>query len=115
MLKSQDSYSQNRITLGKVLATTALSCVPYLSVSGDLIGDTIKNVKLEKIPVKDAFVKSVKNTGKFAQDIFSFLKKGSSLKVGAALLAFGTIVDVLFTYWCVDKVANKISKKHKNN
>lgn len=111
MLKTQDNYPQNKVTAGKVLTTAALSCVPYLSVSGDLLGDTIKNIKVDKTPLKDSFVKAVKDTGKSAQGVFSFLKKGSPLKVGAILLTLGSIVDILFTYWCVDKVANKISKK----
>lgn len=110
MITSSDKQGWGPVTTGKVLVTTALSCVPYLSVSGDLLGDTIKNIKVDKTPLKDSFIKAVTNTGKSAQDIFGFLKKGSSLKVGAALIAFGSIIDILFTYWCVDRVSNKISK-----
>ena len=105
------SKSSHNITASKVLITTGLCCVPIISETGELLHNTFKNYKVDKIPVKDSFVKAIKQSGEKAQTWFSSLKKYSPLKVGIAHTALWTIVDVLLTYWCVDKISEKIKKK----
>ena len=106
-----ENKSQHNISAGKVLATAGLSCLPIISTTGDLLDRTIKNHKVDKTPVKDCFVKAVKQSGEKAQALFSSLKKFSALKVGIASVALWTIIDVSFTYWLVDKIAEKLKKK----
>ena len=114
MIISKERQSNpNKITLGKVLVATAFSCVPYLSVSGELLGDTIKNHRVDKTPLKDSFIKAVEKDGKSVQGFFKGLKKFSPIKVGAVALTIGALIDFIFTYWCVDTVATRIKNKKK--
>lgn len=106
-----ENKSQHTVTVGKVLATTAFCCLPIISTTGDLLDRTIQNHRVDKTPVKDCFVKAVKQSGEKAQALFSSLKKFSALKVGIASVALWTIIDVSFTYWLVDKIAEKLKKK----
>ena len=105
-----ENKSQHRITAGKVLATAGISCIPVITTTGDLLERTIKNHKVDKTPIKDCFVKAVKETGKNTQSLFSSLKNYSPLKVGIVAASLLTILDVGFTYWCVDKIAEKFKK-----
>ena len=105
-----ENKSHNNITAGKVLVTAGLSCVPIISITGDLLDRTIKNHRIDKTPVKDCFVKAVRQSGEKVQALFSSLKKFSSLKVGIAATTLLTIIDVSFLYWCVDKIAEKLNK-----
>ena len=99
------------ITTGKVLTTIGLCSLPILSIGGDVIDSTIKNHRVDKTPLKDSFTKAVRNTGEKTQKFIPSLKKFSSTKIGAIAIALGTTIDVLFTYWCVDKISKKLKKK----
>ena len=103
--------SRHNITTGKVLTTIGLCSLPILSIGGDVIDSTIKNHRVDKTPLKDSFTKAVRNTGEKTQKFLPSLKKFSSTKIGAIALALGTTIDVLLTYWCVDKISKKLKKK----
>lgn len=111
MTTVNSNKSGNNFTAGKVLTTVGLCCLPIISVGGDIIDNTIKNHRVDKTPLKDSFTKAVRNTGEKTQKFLPSLKKFSSTKIGAIAIALGTTIDVLFTYWCVDKISKKLKKK----
>lgn len=104
----------NRITLGKVAVTTGLCTIPVISVIGDNLYDAVKTCKLEKIPFKDSFIKTVEKSGVQYQNWFSSLKKFSSKKVGAIGVGLLTALDFFATYLIID-AGSKIRKKKLNN
>ena len=101
-------------TLAKVGLTAGLCAIPILSYPADA-GRAINKIrKLEKVPMKDAFVKFTENTGNELKGWFGSLNKFSSKKIGAVAVTAGVICDVLFNMWLANGIVNFFSGKNFN-
>jgi len=115
-----NSISNNKsdkaiLAAGTIAGTTALLAIPKYSAIADIVYPAIDIKKLEKVPLKDAFVKSLENKGSTIRNHYKFLSKSPSLRVGIISTALWGLVDLALSlgisYGITKKLLSRKSSK----